>query len=454
MSCRFAALCGILLFLSIGPAFSAALPALPFVAPQSSSNGDAQKKQSDAEQAADKKAETDLEHAISDAGNDRAALIRNLEDYLRRYPGAPRKAAIYRAIVETSQQLQDNPRALDYAERVIAMEPDDTQMMMLAVGLLEKQADPAGLTRAVGYVDRVLDRTEKLRPDERSARESLADWQEQHDRLLVALYLIRGRIELQQQEIPLAIRDLSRSYELHPNAPAAEKLGEIAEMQHRLPDALREYAWAFALPEDSPAGKVDRRLIREKLGNVWRQLHGSESGLGDAILAAYDQLSTPATTASAAPRNQGVKDLFGFVLRQMDGTPFPLAPMRGKILVLNFWATWCGPCRALEPLFAQVQQHYAGSPDVFFYAVSIDEDESRVPDFVHREKMSVPVLFADGLDEFLGLPSIPVVVVIDQQGRTVYNAVGLEETTFVDRLTTAINSATQPPSTPIPPISQ
>ena len=415
-----------------------------FPGQESSSNAASQKKTADNALVDEKKAETDLDHAISEAGNDRAALIRNLEDYLKRYPDAPRKAAIYRALVETSQQLQDSNRALNYAERLIALQPDDTDMMMLAVGLLEAQGDPQGLSRAVDYTNRVLERTEKLQADGRPARESLAEWQAEQDRRRVALYLIRGRIEMEQRNFPLAIRDLSRSYELHPNAFAAEKLGEIAEMQHRLPDALQEYSSAFVLPEEGTGGKVDRRLVRQKLGNVWRQLHGSEAGMGDAVMAAYDRLSSPATTAVVS-RNQDARDLFAYVLRRLDGTTFPLASLRGKILVLNFWATWCGPCRALEPLFAQVRQHYAGSDDVSFFAANIDEDESRVPAFVRDQKMSVPVLFADGLDEFLNLPSIPVVVVIDQQGRTIYSAIGFDQDTFVERLTAAIDGARQPP---------
>jgi thiol-disulfide isomerase/thioredoxin len=299
----------------------------------------------------------------------------------------------------------------------------------------------------VDYTDRVLEQTEKLQPDQRNPRESLDDWRQQQNRMRVDLYLIRGRIEMEQRNFPMAIRDLSRSYELQPNAQAAEKLGDMAEMQHRLPDAVTDYSNAFVLPQVTSRGSpnaVDRRLIRQKLGNVWRQLHGSDAGLGDAVMAAYDRLSVPASTSPSASRNQGAKDLFAFVLRQLDGAPFPLAPMRGKILVLNFWATWCGPCRALEPLFAQVRQHFAGSDNILFYAVNIDEDESRVPDFVHRQKMSVPVLFGNGLDTFLALPSIPVVVVIDQRGHIVYSAIGFDQDTFVGRLTSAIDAARQP----------
>src|ERR1700726_4788506 len=61
----------------------------------------------------DADAETQLQKAIADAGNDRAALVRNLKSYLLRFPDAPRKAGIFCALVESCQQLQDPACALD-----------------------------------------------------------------------------------------------------------------------------------------------------------------------------------------------------------------------------------------------------------------------------------------------------------------------------------------------------
>src|ERR1700733_5276642 len=81
-------------------------------------------------------AELDLQTALASAGNDSAALVRNLKAYLEKYPDAPRKAAVYRALVEACDQVRDNDCALDYAERLIAIRPDDSDMMLLAVNLL------------------------------------------------------------------------------------------------------------------------------------------------------------------------------------------------------------------------------------------------------------------------------------------------------------------------------
>lgn len=386
--------------------------------------------------------EIELQKAIADAGNDRAALVRNLKIYLTKFPDAPRKAGVYRALVESCEQLEDDTCALDYSEQLIAVHPDDSEMMMLAVSLLQKHGDDASLTRANGYVTRVIDRIEKATPEEKSQRVSIADWQSQHDDLLSALYSLRGQIEVSQHGYERASKDLERSYSVRPNAAAAEQLGELAEMQHDNPKAIEQYTLAFVLPEPASGGKIDRRAVRQKLGNVWRQVHGSENGLGEAILAAYDRTATPVSASAADPSavNKHAKDPYDFVLRTLDGKPVPLASMKGKILVLSFWATWCGPCRELEPQFAQVAKNYAGNSKISFYAVNSDEDQSIVPAFVAHEKWNVPTVYADGLDDYFKVESLPTVVILDPTGKITYRVNGFPPEGFSEDLTTAIQS--------------
>ena len=125
-------------------------------------------------------AEAELQKALAEAGDDSAALVRDLTAYLARFPDSPRRPSIYRALVEACQQIRNNNCALDYAERFIALRPDDSQMMLLATSLLQKKGDDASLVRASGYVSRVLDRVEKTLPEEKPASESLAEWQDGH----------------------------------------------------------------------------------------------------------------------------------------------------------------------------------------------------------------------------------------------------------------------------------
>jgi hypothetical protein len=99
----------------------------------------------------------ELQQAISSAGTDRATLVRNLEAFLEKYPEAQNRSQIYRALVEACIQLRDNARAADYAERIVALNPGDISITLLAIQLLERQKDEPGLRRAVSYATRVLD---------------------------------------------------------------------------------------------------------------------------------------------------------------------------------------------------------------------------------------------------------------------------------------------------------
>src|SRR5262249_4202950 len=87
----------------------------------------------------------ELQKAIGDAGNDRAELVKNLRAYLEKYPDARERPQIYRALVEACIQFKDDACATDYAERIVALTPDDTSMTLLAVQLLEHNGEQAGL---------------------------------------------------------------------------------------------------------------------------------------------------------------------------------------------------------------------------------------------------------------------------------------------------------------------
>ena len=108
-------------------------------------------------QAKEQNEQQDLQKAIENAGNDRAALVRNLEAFLKNYPQSQQRSQIYRAIVESSLKVDDYARATDYAERMVALRPDDASINVLAIQLLERNGDAAGWRRAISYCTRVLD---------------------------------------------------------------------------------------------------------------------------------------------------------------------------------------------------------------------------------------------------------------------------------------------------------
>ena len=387
----------------------------------------------------------ELQKAIGDAGNDRAALVKNLQAFLEKYPDAPERPQIYRALVEACMQFHDDACATNYAERIVALTPEDVSMTLLAIQLLERTGDTEGLRRAVTYSTRVYESVHNSPIAEKSPRVSVEEWEGQKRRDESAVLALRGKLEGRLRDTSLARKDFEESYALLPNASAALKLGEFDELAKDYSSAARQYARAFAL-SDTASKSGSRRDIRQKLGNAWRLAHGSDAGLGDFLLAAIDDV-TASSTASRTRRNDGAKDPFAFVLRKApEGAAYPVAAQKGKVLVINFWATWCGPCHALEPIYEKLAAHFAGNPNVVFLSANCDEDESLVGPYLAERKPRSTEVFADGLEGLFSVNSFPTLLILDRTGRVVFRANGFDPDTIEQELGAAVQQASALPA--------
>ena len=391
----------------------------------------------------------DLQKAIDDAANDRAALVRNLEAFLKTYPESPQRLQIYRAIVESSLKVDDFPRATDYAERLVALRPDDPSINILSIQLLERYGDAAGWRRAISYCTRVLDQVRRTNIADKSPRVSPESWEGDKKRDESSLLLVRGRLYQKLNDLPGAQKDYEASYVILPNSGTAAQLGEIAEARKDLNAAIQNYARAFALAGDS-AGPLGRAELRKKIGNAWRLAHGSEDGLGDYLLHSFDEVA-----ASLAPkksiRNAGLKNPYDFTLRKVPGgAEFALSEVKGKVVVLNFWATWCGPCRELQPHLEKAAAHYAGEKNVLFFELNCDDDESLVPPYLEQEKSKIPALFADHLEVLFSVNSFPTTLILDPDGKVAFRAEGFDPDSVDKSLLDAIDRALRPGNSSAP----
>jgi thiol-disulfide isomerase/thioredoxin len=384
--------------------------------------------------------EAELKATIEDAGNDRAAFVRNLEDYLKRFPDTPRKAEIYRALIDANLQLREQAKALDAAEHAVAADPQDTSTMILAANLLEEQGGDAALTKAIGYITRVYDRIEKTSVEDKPARDSEAEFHAQQRSAEMTLLLVRGKMQSERHDYDAAITDLQASYKLKANPAAALQLGGIAELQKKTDVAIEQYLIAFVLPSLEGAS-VDRADVRKKLGNMWQLSHGSQAGLGERILETYDRLNQETKSDNGDP-NAGAKEPYAFVLgRPGEATSLKMSDERGKVVVLDFWATWCGPCREAEPMIESVRQLFTESKDIVFLALNSDDDRTRIAPYLAKEKIAGTLAYADGLDTLLNVHSLPTILVLDRSGKIAYRSDGVNPETFTASLTMAILNA-------------
>jgi thiol-disulfide isomerase/thioredoxin len=111
---------------------------------------------------------------------------------------------------------------------------------------------------------------------------------------------------------------------------------------------------------------------------------------------------------------------------------------------MDFWATWCGPCKTEGKLLEQVMQNFRKEPHVIFLAVNVDEERDSVPRFIKEEAWTVPVVYGKGLDQLLGVRALPTLVIFDQSGRVVFRQEGLEPGMFVETLERKLGEVLRP----------
>jgi thiol-disulfide isomerase/thioredoxin len=110
--------------------------------------------------------------------------------------------------------------------------------------------------------------------------------------------------------------------------------------------------------------------------------------------------------------------------------------------VFDFWATWCGPCRAQHPLYEEVMQKFRGSPDVVFLFINTDEERSAVEPFLKESHWDPhQIYYEDGLTRALSIGNIPTTIVMDRHGEIVSRMNGFVPNRFVDMLSDRIRDA-------------
>lgn len=104
-----------------------------------------------------------------------------------------------------------------------------------------------------------------------------------------------------------------------------------------------------------------------------------------------------------------------FALKTLEGEPVALEQTRGKVVVLDFWATWCPPCREELPYIEKLREEFAGQ--VQFFGVN-NEDSGTVKNFLKNHKYELPVLMdaKRQVDRQYGVSAIPTMFIIDKQG--------------------------------------
>ena len=386
-----------------------------------------------------------LSDAVAEAGTSPVDFIRALERHLAKYPNSTRRNEIERALVKAAIEAKDDKRIIEYGERVLAREPADAQVLDKVVRALLVTSSTDTSERALKYVRQYEELLRQTRLTPAPGHMSEVQWHEEVDKGLGHVLACEARATGNLGKTGEAIALARRGYEAYPSAEAAREIGRWLVRAGKDQDALVPYADAFTIP-DSRNTDTDRVKDRAQLGDIYRKLYGSEKGLGDLVLEAYDRTTGLQAARSLRLRgndpNAQAGNVLEFTISGVDGAKLPIASLKGKAVVFDFWATWCGPCRAQHPLYEEVKQRFHDSTDVVFLSIATDDERELVAPFLQENHWSPQrVYFEDGLSRVLAITSIPTTIVLDRRGEVISRMNGFVPGRFVDMLTDRIKDA-------------
>lgn len=163
---------------------------------------------------------------------------------------------------------------------------------------------------------------------------------------------------------------------------------------------------------------------------VWQPHAESDPG---AVIAAdvtpaasHDSPTAAAPDAGACMADAKPANL-DFTFKDLDGKNVALSSFKGKVLLLNFWATWCGPCKAEIPGFVELQQRFGDKLAIVGFSVDDPADKARA--FATEYKINYPILLGEGREELQDaygpIWGIPASFLISQDGKVCRKHLGI-----------------------------
>jgi len=123
------------------------------------------------------------------------------------------------------------------------------------------------------------------------------------------------------------------------------------------------------------------------------------------------------TFSSSAYANEVKQLAKDFTLKALSGENLRLEEMRGDVILINFWASWCGPCRQEMPYLDELQTDF-GDLGFTVLGINVEENSRHAKDFINEVKVNFPVLFDNKqlVSELYNVDSMPMTVMVDRHG--------------------------------------
>jgi len=176
-------------------------------------------------------------------------------------------------------------------------------------------------------------------------------------------------------------------------------------------------------------------LLAVAIPFVWEpHVDAEPAAAASGAAGAEGEPGSAACMANAKPAN------FDFTIKDVDGNMVPLSSYKGKVVLLNFWATWCGPCKAEIPGFVRLQEKYRD--DLVIVGYSVDDTAEKAKAYAAEYKMNYPILLGEGRedvqDAYGPIWGIPASFIISKDGRVCRKHLGIAPEAVFEREVVAL----------------
>ena len=186
----------------------------------------------------------------------------------------------------------------------------------------------------------------------------------------------------------------------------------VAQAQHKPDEYLSAERQGLRA---NPWNQTPQPWQVSQLRDSWKQIKGSEEGFDD-WLGPMATAGTPAAVAVGGPWINKEAPMNEFSLLDAEGRSWGLASLKGKVTLINFWATWCGPCKAELPFVQRLHEKLKGREDLMVITLNTDENPGLIAPFLRANHYSFPVLPAQTYAEKAAVDGIPLNWLVDGKG--------------------------------------
>ncbi|RXM41284.1 TlpA family protein disulfide reductase [Chryseobacterium sp. CH21] len=159
-------------------------------------------------------------------------------------------------------------------------------------------------------------------------------------------------------------------------------------------------------------------ILVNKDAKAWLMRQVASTGILNSSISESKEIKNTSTKASYA----------GFSLKNEEGTVIEYSALQNKVVFINFWASWCPPCRAEFPSVQKLYDRYKNNPDLVFLTVNLDDNVALGKSYLKEKGFTVPFLTPAGnIPDVLYSGSLPTTVVLDKKGEIRLHHKGLAD---------------------------